>query len=93
VVRALGLLSVFREAEESRAYGMREGSSRRRMVCRDAVEVVSIRQSSMAFSGGSNEGQDVVGQDEEVREISSCQGATKLGTNVSLIVKKKIGVY
>jgi hypothetical protein len=50
VVEALRLLSVFTEAELSRTYGKSGGSSKMRMVCREAVEVVSIRQSSTAFS-------------------------------------------
>jgi hypothetical protein len=50
VVEALRLLSVFTEAELSRTYDKSGGSSKMRMVCREAVEVVSIRQSSTAFS-------------------------------------------
>jgi hypothetical protein len=50
VVTALRLLSVFTEAKLSRTYGKSGGSSKIRTVCREAVEVVSIRQSSMAFS-------------------------------------------
>ena len=50
VAKALRLFSVFTEAELSRAYDRSGGSFKTRMLCREAVEVVSIRQSSMVFS-------------------------------------------